>query len=86
MGTLNSAMNAMMDGPPSQQEGALGNRATPPQRAIDKLMMQQQQQKQALAFPLGVPQNEQPPQMAAQQQSPNASSFMQAVLGRGPTG
>ena len=68
--------------PPQTQQGdALGNRATPPQRAIDKLMMKQQQEKQAMAFPMGIPQNQQPPQMQQAQASPTASSFMQAVLG-----
>jgi hypothetical protein len=69
----------------SQQEaGALGNRQIPPQRAIDKLLMQQQQQKASIAFPQGVPPNQQPPQMMQQNTSPNASSFMQAVLGAQP--
>jgi len=75
----------MLGGPEQtqqQQQGALGNRATPPRRAIDKLMMQQQQQKQAMAFPMGIPQNEQPPQMQQMNSSPNATSFLSAVLGK----
>lgn len=78
-------MTQMLGGPdqnPSQQQGALGNRATPPRRAIDKFMMKQQQEKQAMAFPMGIPQNEQPPQMQVAGSSPNATSFMNAVLGR----
>jgi hypothetical protein len=79
------AFDSMLGGPPQpnqQQAGALGNRATPPRRAIDKLMMKQQQDKQAMAFPMGIPQNEQPPTMLASNSSPNATSFMSAVLGR----
>jgi hypothetical protein len=65
----------------SPADPALGNRAMPPQRAIDKLLMgQQQQQPRSLAFPMGIPPNQQPPNMP-QQSGPVASSFMNSVLG-----
>lgn len=85
MGAMMGGFNQMLGGPEQTQQeaGALGNRATPPRRAIDKLMMKQQQEKQAMSFPMGIPQNEQPPQMLSANSSPNASSFMQAVLGGG---
>jgi hypothetical protein len=69
-------MNAV-GGQPQQEIGALGNRALPPRRAIDKLLMGQQQQK-SMAFPQGIPPNEMGPGM---QPPPTASSFMTAVLG-----
>jgi hypothetical protein len=62
---------------PSQEQGALGNRVLPPRRAIDKLLMGQQQQKSSMAFPQGLPPNQTPPQMTS---PPLASSFMAAVL------
>jgi hypothetical protein len=87
MGAMMGAFDQMLGGPPlepptQQQSGALGNRATPPRRAIDKLMMKQQQEKQAMSFPTGIPQNQQPPQMQAANAAPNATSFLSAVLGR----
>lgn len=87
MSAMMGGFNQMLGGPTvdpnaQQQNGALGNRATPPRRAIDKLMMKQQQEKQAMAFPMGIPQNEQPPQMQQANSAPNATSFMSAVLGR----
>jgi hypothetical protein len=64
---------------PSPADQALGNRAIPPQRAIDKLLMgQQQQQPRSVAYPMGIPANQQPPNMQA---GPAASSFMNSVLG-----
>jgi hypothetical protein len=63
----------------SPADQALGNRAMPPQRAIDKLLMgQQQQQPRSVAYPMGIPPNQQPPNM---QTGPVASSFMNSVLG-----
>lgn len=79
MSTMPMPLNSM-DSMTSQNVGELGNRVLPPRRAIDKILMSTQQNKPSMAFPMGIPQNEQPPNQPGAQGA-GASSFLNAVLG-----